>query len=111
LATTTGHQLGQSVVFWLNVFPPNNGVHEVLGPRELIAGTLIKYKHCKLAFGEYVHVTKTTDNIMAPRNVVALALQPYPTNNNTHLIRSLMTGCILHCGYQEEKEVYFKATY
>jgi hypothetical protein len=92
--------LVQSVVFWLNVFPPNNGVHDVLGPRALIAGTLIEYKHCKLPFGEYVHVTEKTDNTLAPRTVGALALRPHPSNNNTHLFLSLTTGRILHRGYQ-----------
>ena len=92
--------LVQSVVFWLNVFPPANGVHAVLGPRALLAGTSIEYKHCKLPFGEYVHVTEKTDNTLAPRTVGALALRPHPTNNNSHMFLSLNTGRILHRGYQ-----------
>jgi hypothetical protein len=92
--------LVQSVVFLLNVFPPNNGVHDLLGPCALIAGTLIEYKNCKLPSGEYVQVTEKTDNTMAPRTVGALALHPHHSNNNTHLFLSRTTGCILHRGYQ-----------
>jgi hypothetical protein len=42
-------------MFWLNSFPPTDGMSTVLGPWALIVGTQLDYtKHCQLEFGAYV---------------------------------------------------------
>jgi hypothetical protein len=38
--------------FWLNSFPPDDGVSTVLSPRAIVADMEVNYaKHCKLKFG------------------------------------------------------------
>jgi hypothetical protein len=64
-------------VFWLNMFPPEDGVSDSISPRELIAGLKLDYnKHCKLEFGSYVQVHEDHDNTMQTRTTGAIALRP-----------------------------------
>jgi hypothetical protein len=63
--------------FWLNSFPPDDGVSTALSPRAIVAGTEIKYvKHCKLESGTYVQTHEEHDNSMAARTTGAIALRP-----------------------------------
>jgi len=52
-----------NVTFWLNVFPQNDGVHEVMSPHTIRMGLHIDHdKHCKLEFGSYTHIHEEHDN-------------------------------------------------
>jgi hypothetical protein len=63
--------------FWLNAFPYQNGISDVLSPRQIVTGSTINYNHhCTLAFGTYVQTHEAHDNTMAPRTTGALALRP-----------------------------------
>jgi hypothetical protein len=43
--------------FWLNIFPPKDGISRNIIPREFITGVKIDYnKHIQAEFGEYVQV-------------------------------------------------------
>ncbi|GAX11354.1 hypothetical protein FisN_22Lu047 [Fistulifera solaris] len=84
-------------VFWLNCFPPRDGVSDTLSPRVLISGQQIDYtKHCQLEFGEYVQTHEKHDNSMAPRTVGALALRPTGNAQGSYFFFSLATGKRLH---------------
>jgi hypothetical protein len=64
-------------VFWLNMFPPNDGVSSKISPREILTGLKLDYnKHCKLEFGAYVQVHEDHDNTMQTRTTGAIALRP-----------------------------------
>jgi hypothetical protein len=70
-------EMVQASVFWLNMFPPEDGVSDTISPRELIAGLKIDYnKHCKTEFGAYVQVHEDHDNSMHTRTTGAIALRP-----------------------------------
>jgi hypothetical protein len=64
-------------LFWLNMFPPTDGISTTISPRTLIAGHRLDYsKHCCLEFGTYVQVHKQHDNSMATCTTGAIALRP-----------------------------------
>lgn len=66
-----------SSVFWLNMFPHNNGVSDTIRPQSLINGLSIDYHtHCRLEFGSYAQVHEEHDNSMTPRTTGAIALSP-----------------------------------
>ncbi len=67
--------------FWLNCFPPSDGISSTLSPRALVLGTPIDYvKHCQLEFGTYAQVHEDHDNSMATRTTGAIALRPLVMN-------------------------------
>jgi hypothetical protein len=46
-------EMVKASVFWLNMFPVDDGVSDTMSPREIVAGLQIDFhKHCKLEFGE-----------------------------------------------------------
>jgi len=50
-------EMKDHIVFWLNSLPHKDGVHATISPRTLITRMDIDYhKHCKVAFGVYIHV-------------------------------------------------------
>jgi hypothetical protein len=62
-------------VFWLNMFPPTDGVLTTHSPCNIICGHQLDYKtHCKLEFGTYTQVHEQHDNSMATRSTGAIAL-------------------------------------
>jgi hypothetical protein len=62
-------------VFWLNGFPPEDGILKTLSPRALIVGTHVDYdKHCRLEFGTYIKTHEEHDNSMIPCTTGAIAL-------------------------------------
>jgi len=82
-----------NVVFWLNTFPHNDGVHPTISPRTLITGLAIDYrKHCKLAFGTYIQVHKEGDSSLRPRTSGAIALRPTGNEQGGHYFLSLHSG-------------------
>ena len=53
------------VVFWLNSFPVQRGISDVLSPRALVVGSTIDYAtHCKIEFGAYVQTHEPHNNSM-----------------------------------------------
>lgn len=83
--------------FWLNVFPPSEGISGIISPRELMTGSSIDFnKHCKMEFGEYAQVHEEHDNSMSTRTVGALAMRPTGNSQGGHLFYSLNTGRILN---------------
>jgi hypothetical protein len=82
-----------NVVFWLNTFPHNDGVHSTISPRTLITGLAIDYhKHCKLAFGTYIQVHEEVDSSLRPRTSGAIALRPTGNEQGGHYFLSLHSG-------------------
>ena len=48
-----------NVTFWLNVFPHNDGIHDIMSPRMILTGLHIDHnKHCTLELGSYVQIHK-----------------------------------------------------
>jgi hypothetical protein len=63
--------------FWLNSFPPDDGVSTITSPRAIIAGLQLNYaKHCQLEFGDYAQTHEEHNNSMATRTTGAIALCP-----------------------------------
>jgi len=86
-----------SSIFWLNCFPPNDGISPTLSPRAIIVGTQIDYaKHCKLEFGTYVQTHEDHDNTMATRTTGAIALRPTGNEQGGYFFFSLTTGRVLN---------------
>ncbi|KAI2501035.1 Reverse transcriptase (RNA-dependent DNA polymerase) [Fragilaria crotonensis] len=85
------------VVFWLNSFPVQRGISDVLSPRALVVGSTIDYAtHCKIEFGAYVQTHEPHDNSMLPRTTGAIALRPTGNAQGGHYFYSLTTGKRLH---------------
>lgn len=83
--------------FWLNSFPPDSGISDVLSPRAIVTGSTIDFnRHCKLEFGSYVQTHEEHDNSMATRTVGALALRPTGNAQGGYYFFSLVTGRILN---------------
>ena len=54
-----------SATFWLNMFPPRDGISKTISPRGIIHGLTVDYnKHCQLEFGSYAQVDEEHDNLM-----------------------------------------------
>ena len=83
--------------FWLNVFPPTEGVSQDYSPRELITGVAIDYlKHCTLEYGAYAQVHEEHNNSMAARTVGAIAMRPTGNVQGGYWFYSLNTGRMLN---------------
>jgi hypothetical protein len=79
--------------FWLNSFPPADGVSETIRPRAIVAGMQLDYaKHCKLEFGTYVQTHEEHNNTMATRTTGAIALHPTGNEQDGYYFLSLTTG-------------------
>jgi len=89
-------QMVYSANFWLNVFPPEDGISE-MNPRELITGLKIDYeKHCQLEYGTYVQTHDEHDNSMAPRTTGAIAMRPTGNAQGGYWFYSLTAGRLLN---------------
>jgi hypothetical protein len=81
-----------AAVFWLNTFPPNDGVSD-MSPRELITGNKLDYnKHCKLELGAYVQTHETHNNTMTDRTTGAISLRPTGNQQGGYYFMSLASG-------------------
>jgi hypothetical protein len=79
--------------FWLNSFPPDDGISDVLSPRAIVAGMELNFtKHCQLEFGTYVQTHEEHDNSMATRTTGAIALRPTGNSQGGYYFYSLTTG-------------------
>jgi len=84
-----------NVIFWINIFPHKDGIHDYISPHMNITGLRIDHKkHCKLEFGTYVHVHKEHDNSLMPRTTGAIALRPTGNSQGSHYFLNLNSG---HC--------------
>jgi hypothetical protein len=80
-------------VFWLIMFPLEDGVSDSISPRERIASLKLDYnKHCRLEFGSYVQVHEDHDNTMQTRTTGAIALRPTGNAQGGYYFFSLTTG-------------------
>jgi hypothetical protein len=79
--------------FWLNMFPPTDGVSKTMSPHAIIVGGELDYaKHCRLEFGMYCQVHEEHDNSMATRTTGAIALRPTGNTQGGYYFFSLATG-------------------
>jgi hypothetical protein len=89
-------QMVSTCNFWLNVFPPKDGVSQKINPRELITGVKIDFnKHIRAEFGEYVQVHEEHDNSMQSRTTGAIATKPTGNAQGGFWFYSLTTGRML----------------
>jgi hypothetical protein len=80
-------------IFWLNSFPPSDGISTMLSPRALVTGQQLDFnKHCKLEFGAYVQTHEQHDNSMDSRTIGAIALRPTGNTQGGYFFMSLATG-------------------
>jgi hypothetical protein len=90
-------QMFSTCNFWLNVFPPKDGVSRNINPRELITGVQIDYnKHIQAEFGEYVQVHEEHDNTMITCTTGTIATKPTGNAQGGHWFYSLSTGRMLN---------------
>ena len=83
--------------FWLNIFPPTDGVSQHLSPQELITGQEIDYpSHCQLEYGTYAQVHEEHDNSMNTRTTGAIAMRPTGNAQGGYWFYSLATGHLLN---------------
>jgi hypothetical protein len=89
-------QMVSTCNFWLNVYPPKDGISRNINPRELITGVKIDYnKHIRAEFGEYVQVHEEHNNTMQTRTTGAIATKPTGNAQGGHWFYSLTTGRML----------------
>ena len=85
-----------AIVYWLNCFPPADGVSDALSPRTIVTGLTIDFtKHCMLEFGEYVHTHEDGDNSMESRTLECLALRPTGNRQGSYYFLNIHTGRII----------------
>jgi hypothetical protein len=89
-------QMVSTCNFWLNIFPPRDGISRNINPRELITGVKIDYnKHIQADFDEYVQVHEDHDNTMHTQTTGAIATKPTGNAHGGHWFYSLATGRML----------------
>ena len=90
-------------VFWLNMFPPHDGVSNTLSPWALMTRFDLDYnKHCCLQFSSYVETNKEHDNSMQSQTTGAIALCPTGNHQGGYFFMSLTTGHWLICNHWTE---------
>jgi hypothetical protein len=89
-------QMVSTCNFWLNIYPPKDGVSRNINPQELITGVQIDYKkHIRADYGEYVQVHEERGNSMKTRTTGAIATRPTGNVQGGHWFYSLTTGRML----------------
>jgi hypothetical protein len=79
--------------FWLNTFPPSDGVSKTVSPRGLVSGLKIDYsKHCRIKFGAYAQTHEEHSSDMTTRTTGAIALRPTGNAQGGYYFMSLTTG-------------------
>jgi hypothetical protein len=82
--------------FWLNAFPYQHGISDVLSPCQIVTGSTIDFnRHCCLAFGIYFQTHKVHDNTMIPRTIGDLALGPTGNAQHGFYFYSLNSGRVI----------------
>ena len=89
-------QMVSACNFWLNIYPPKDGVSRKINPRELITGVKIDFnKHIRAAFGDYVQVHDEHNNSMTTRTTGAIATKPTGNAQGGFWFYSLTTSRML----------------
>mgnify|MGYP007080209073 CR=1 FL=1 len=89
-------QMVCSANFWLNVFPPEDGVSE-MNPQELVTGLETDCeKRCQLEQGTCVQTRDKHDNSMTPRTTGAVAMRPTGDAQGGCWFCSLTAGRLLN---------------
>ena len=71
-----------NVTFWMNAFPHNYGVHEVMSPRTILTGLHIDHnKHCTLEFGSYAQIHEEHDNFDDSATIGSYSLVTHRQNS------------------------------
>jgi hypothetical protein len=83
--------------FWLNVYPPKDGVSRNINPRELITEAKIDFnKHIRAEFGKYVQAHEEHNNTMQTKITGAIAMKPAGNTQGDYCwFYSLTTGRML----------------
>jgi hypothetical protein len=80
-------------VFWLNMFPSNDGVSDTISPHGLVIGLKLDYsKHCRIVYGAYAQTHEEHDTTMATRTTGAIALRPMGNDQGGYYFMSISTG-------------------
>lgn len=80
-------------VFWINSFPPNDGISKVMSPKMIVTGQQVDFnRYCQLEFGAYVQTHDDSDNTMTSRTTGAIALRPTGNSQGGYYFMSLSTG-------------------
>ena len=80
-------------IFWLNMFPPHDGVSLMLSSRVLMAGfTLDYHQHCQLEIGAYIQTIEEHDNSMQSQTAGAIALCPTGNHQGGYYFMSLTSS-------------------
>jgi hypothetical protein len=89
-------QMVSTCNFWLNIFPPKDGISRNINPIELITGVNIDYnKHIQVEFGEYVQVHEEHENTMHTRTTGEIMTKPTGNAQGRHWLYSMATGRML----------------
>ena len=89
-----------TLVLWLNAFPPKGGVSEMMSPRMIVIGVPFDYnKHCKWAFGTYGQMAEEPkpSNTQVGWSISAICLGPKGNLQGSYKFLNLWTGkMIMH---------------
>jgi hypothetical protein len=89
-------QMVSACNFWLNIYPPKDGVSRKINPSELITGVKIDFnKHIRAAFGDYVQVHEEHNNSMTTWTAGAIATKPTGNAQGGFWFYSLTTSRML----------------
>ena len=80
-------------IYWLNVFPPKDGVSTSLSPSAIITGHVPAYsKHCRVPFGTYCQIHNDSDKSMKARTTGGIALRPTGNTQGSHYFYAINTA-------------------
>lgn len=80
-------------IFWLNMFPPHDGMSDILSSLALMTGFNLDYRiHSHLEFSSYVQMHKEHDNLIHSRTTSVITLCPTRNHPEGHYFMSLMMG-------------------
>lgn len=88
------------VYFWLNAFPPENGVSDKVAPGEFIGGRVLDFnKHCGAVFGSHVqtHEDNYPKNSMQSITLGIITLGPDSSARGGYYFMNFKTGMRIHC--------------
>ena len=92
-----------TLVLWLNAFPPKGRVSEMMSPRMIVIGVPFDYnKHCKWAFGTYGQTSEEPEpsNMQVGQSISAICLGPKGNLQGSYKFLNLQTSkMIMHHGF------------
>lgn len=88
--------LAKNAVFWLNAFPPKDGILSTLSPGEIKTGQSLQYnKHARLEFGQYVQTHEKHSSGMEERTAGAICLGPTGDQHGGHWFMALRSRSLI----------------